>query len=352
MWRGLVKLEGYFMTRNIVLNKIYFPIVLLSLINIGCVSNSNRVTISADPTEEAKKVLYRYYENIKNGNYAAASENIFEDDLELFKILFFPHYIKTRDSIDENLLHAENLTLYYGNIEDITAESFFAHFYELFMAINKNIQNFFKGINIAVINSILTDNTIIFEIGVTHPLRAAFSRDFHTLIYQNGKWNIRLNFPRLNLLDALIVPEWVKFGLSVSEVKNYLGVMEINNLELGFGSELGDGLWMQSGDGIYLYIPVFQLESGILSEQIIGRKSYVFGFDSYYGLNTFWYGGDYNYQHILENFFEKYGISSDERQGDLSEGFTFIDNLPENIHRIEIFQSNENVYIVYVLRFD
>jgi hypothetical protein len=357
------------MIKNQIQNGIFFIIIIFIPVIFGCTSNSNMFSSRIDPVGDAKKVLFDFYDFYKEANYTAASDYILKDDLDEYKEFFSPLLAKMIESNDTHSLFWDKMIIFSKNTEEVSSKEFFAACLEWSMAILGDFQDLMKGTEIEIINWHQTNNfkTIIFEYKVMNYLKKYESRGFDTLIFQDERWYIKLKISQLmTQYNTIDIPEWVKYGLSIDEVKKSLGITnfsEITNLagitslgtlEYGIGSELGLGVGIYMDDSYYFF-PFFQLLQLIKGEksreEMVG---YGFSFDSQNKLTTLTFLSNHSYINLLNNFTNKYGMPLEINWENFYAVHGFTENLPDNIGSISITQLSQKdgsrVVIFYMLK--
>jgi hypothetical protein len=320
---------------------------------VGCISNKNTFSYKIDPVEDAKKVFFDYYGYLKNANYIAASNYILKNDLDEYKEFFFPLFVNMKESYSGKSPYWDNMILFDENDEEVSSEVFLANCLEISMEIHSDLQYFLKNTEIEIINWHQENNykTIIFEYKTTNLLRKKETIGTNTLIFQDGRWYIKFKMTQLiTQFSTINIPEWVNYDLSINEMKRLLGIFELGDLEYGIGSELGFGLLVQM-DKNYCYFPYYELMqfmgNKISKEEAVG---YLFSFDSQGKLETFSFFGNHNYQNVLTDFTNKYGMPTKLNWEGFYAVHLFNKNLPSNIASItttQETQKNENRIVIF-----
>ena len=136
------------------------------------------------------------------------------------------------------------------------------------------------------------------------------------------------------------IPNWVRGGMSINEVKNELKITQnenMNNMEIGSG-KLGEGIWEEREKNLYIYLEIISFspfQSGII---------YQFLFDSENKLNAFWIIGKFEKQQLIDSFTNKYGSFTIDEDGD----YEWIKNLSQNIVAISVkIEQNNHANILF-----
>ena len=137
------------------------------------------------------------------------------------------------------------------------------------------------------------------------------------------------------------MPSWVKYGMSINEIKIMLGV-DSYNISDGTNNEIGKGFWggLRPGGRENLYVYITQNDF-----------SYNFEIDPQIGLISLQINGNYNVKKLVGSISNKYGYS-------LFDGDSYYwtreagSNLPRYLEHIMIFASWGENYanLFYILR--
>ena len=139
------------------------------------------------------------------------------------------------------------------------------------------------------------------------------------------------------------IPNWIKGGMTIDEVKAKLNVTRYendNSLEIGYDLALGGGIWMYDGDNKYSL-------SDMASDNF---RVYTFAFDSDNKLNVFniaFFTDDHI--ELINNFNSRYGLYNRTPE----ERFFWIINRPTNVFYVvvsfELYDGRYHVNIGYFL---
>jgi len=163
------------------------------------------------------------------------------------------------------------------------------------------------------------------------------------------------------------IPNWIRYGLTIEEVKEYLNIRNFMEFEYGYENQLGFGFWTRYGTNELNQFAFSNIEGvnslaqyiTMSSDEIrINRErsgSYTFLFDSQNKLTAFNFLIISNYEDMLNTLSERFGSFKQYKSEEFYETHYFENeyNLPNNVDAILIIRpsiENDFIGVIYNLR--
>ncbi|GMO43609.1 MAG: hypothetical protein Ta2B_24210 [Termitinemataceae bacterium] len=181
--------------------------IQMSLVAVILVLNC--VSVFAQDKKDAQKVFVQYMDCVKKSDYASASKYILKEDLENFKNLLVPIFVKllkTDDDPDVAALTDMLFGKYTKKPESIPPQTFFANFMNFVVATQEGFAEIMEQAEFEIGDIYFNENDpnlliINYKINFTVYM---FEEDaFEQLIYTNKKWFLKLKQDPNDFVDLL-----------------------------------------------------------------------------------------------------------------------------------------------------